>query len=202
MHRLIRWFPVAAAAALLSPLACGGKVVVDGNPGSGGSGGSGGNGGNGGTTSSVSSSDSVSSSVSSTVSVSVSSSVTTGTGGGCPMPFPGVEAHCDIDGQMCNAPLGCCGGQVICKGGFWSYTGALCNMPCTLPCGPNNFACQVGAVCVAYIGKTTTYQCEPDPCNGMLNCGCAEQLCEQQPIFKCNNVQDGFKVLCDCQGQC
>jgi len=76
-----------------------------------------------------------------------------------------------------------------------------CGQPCTLQCGPDNFSCQAGAVCVAYIGKTTVYECREKPCMGSLACGCAAKLCAEQQMI-CNNIQDGFKILCDCNGQC
>jgi hypothetical protein len=186
-----------ACLFFISLTACGGKVVVD--AGSGGAGGSGGAPSSSITSSSaiVASSSIVSSS--SNVTASVSSS---GTGVTCPDPFPGIEAPCPVEGQVCTAPLACCGGKAQCTNGFWKYSGDLCQQPCTPPCGPDNFACLPGTVCVAYIGKITTYQCEKAPCApGGIDCGCAAPLCAQEGMV-CNNIQDGFKVLCDCQGQC
>jgi hypothetical protein len=63
-------------------------------------------------------------------------------------------------------------------------------------CGPDGFACAVGFVCVAYIAQITTYQCAASPCAGGLGCDCAAQLCAAEGLA-CNNVEQGFKVLCD-----
>lgn len=171
--------------------ACGGKVIVDGfNEGVGGAGG-GGVGGAGGapTVTSSSSSTVVSSTVSSTSSGAV-----------CPAELA-ISASCDVEGMTCSVSLACCGGSAVCKNGFWQFLAKPCNSACTGPCGPDKFACQAGAVCVAYIGKSTTYECRPKPCPGPLACGCASPLCAEQEMV-CSNIQDGFKVLCDCKGQC
>ncbi len=165
---------------LASLAACGGNVVVDGA----------------GTTT-----GSTSSSTSSTTSVTTTS-VTTSTVMDCPAPFPGIEASCGVEGQVCAVPLACCSGTATCAGGFWKYTGVPCAEACTPPCGPDDFACQGGAVCATYIGKTTLYQCAPDPCSpDPLSCACAAPLCALESMV-CDNIQMGFKVLCDCQGQC
>jgi hypothetical protein len=69
-------------------------------------------------------------------------------------------------------------------------------MSCTPPCGPDGFACDTGLVCVTYIGQTTAYQCAQDPCPGPLSCSCAAFFCVAEGMA-CNNIQMGFKVLCD-----
>jgi hypothetical protein len=170
--------------------ACGGRVVFDGE-------------GAGGSTGSSSSSASGSSSVSSSSSASSSSTVSSSSGNPdtCPVPFPGIEASCPTEGQICQVPLACCAGTALCKGGFWHYTGQVCQELCGPVCGPDNFTCLPDVACVTYLGKTTTYQCRKAPCGPELLCSCAEPLCEEQAM-KCNNIQDGFKVLCDCQGNC
>jgi len=112
-----------------------------------------------------------------------------------------IDATCAQEGQVCQIPLSCCGGSAVCKGGLWHFQPVPCGQPCTNQCGVDNFSCQVGAVCVTYIGKTTTYQCRKKPCGGSLTCGCSEGLCKEQGMV-CNNIQDGFKILCDCPGQC
>lgn len=84
----------------------------------------------------------------------------------------------------------------MCKGGFWQFLPPLCDAPCGPECGPDEFACQPGAVCVTYIGSITTYQCRVNPCFEGLGCGCVESYCAEQGM-SCNNIQDGFKVLCD-----
>ncbi|MFT3770594.1 MAG: hypothetical protein QM820_34640 [Minicystis sp.] len=114
----------------------------------------------------------------------------------CPQPFPGVQGPCDHEGLQCPVPLACCGGNVTCKNGFWQHSAPACGQPCTSDCGPDGFACQAGAVCIAYIGPVTTYQCRENPCSGPLACGCAGALCAEQ-MMSCNNIQDGFKILCD-----
>ena len=91
--------------------------------------------------------------------------------------------------------LACCGGHATCTNGFWTYQENLCGLACGMSCGPDEFTCAEGAVCVALIGETTTYLCEEDPCAGaLLSCSCAASLCGS---LMCNNIQQGFKVLCD-----
>jgi hypothetical protein len=97
---------------------------------------------------------------------------------------------------MCPVPNACCSGSAVCKAGFWQFVGPLCGQPCTPDCGPDGFACTPGTLCVAYIGMITTYQCRVSPCFEQPSCTCTEPLCEEQGM-KCNNIQDGFKVLCD-----
>jgi hypothetical protein len=36
----------------------------------------------------------------------------------------------------------------------------------------------------------------PSPCEGALSCSCAASLCANEGMM-CNNIQMGFKVLCD-----
>ncbi|APR78784.1 Hypothetical protein A7982_04131 [Minicystis rosea] len=179
----MHWLPSRLPFALAIGLgACGGKVVVDGSAGTGGAGGSGG--------SSSSSSPTVSTSV-------VSSSSSTSSGPAvCPDPFPGIQASCDHEGLQCVPPLTCCGSPATCKGGLWHYDEIDCDAPCAAPCGPDGFACTAGAVCIAYIGTVTTYQCRENPCQGPLDCSCAGSFCAEQ-MMSCNNIQMGFKVLCD-----
>ncbi len=82
-------------------------------------------------------------------------------------------------------------------GGFWiDLPAPPCAEPCTPECGGNGFSCQAGNVCVAYIAMETSYTCEPLPCEGPLQCICAEALCNLKGQ-KCNNIQNGYKVLCD-----
>jgi hypothetical protein len=102
---------------------------------------------------------------------------------------------CSSEGMTCPVPGACCGGTAVCQNGFWSYQPS-CHDACTLDCGPNGFACNLGLVCVTYIGMTTVYQCVPSPCEGALSCSCAGQLCANEGMM-CNNIQMGFKVLCD-----
>jgi len=172
-----------ASLAALALAACGGNVVVDGT---------GGTGGTGGSTSTTSTSSSSSSSSTTSSSSSSSGTVTT-----CPDPFPGVEAPCTEEGQVCGVPLACCGGHATCTGGRWTYQEQPCAQPCGLDCGPDGFSCQGGALCVALIGETTRYQCAADPCAGApLACSCAQPLCANG-MLTCNNIQQDFKVLCD-----
>ena len=192
MRILTYWlFPACVALG-----ACGGKVVIDASGGTGGTGGSGGTGGTGGTSSSSSNSASASASSS-----SASASSSSGAGGGCPSAFPGIAASCDQEGLICDVPNACCGGQAECKGGIWTFDSPLCDGPCAPDCGPDGFACEVGTLCVAFLGKTTTYQCSFSPCFEKLSCVCVESLCAAGGMV-CNNIQDGFKVLCDCNGPC
>ena len=184
--RILAWWFLPACTALV---ACGGKVVVDGT------GSTDGTGGTGGTSSSSSNSASASAS-SSSASASSSSGA-----GGCPSAFPGIAASCDQEGLICDVPNACCGGQAECKGGLWTFDGPPCNEPCAPDCGPNGFACEVGTLCVAFLGKSTTYQCSVSPCFEKLGCGCVDSLCAAEGMV-CNNIQDGFKVLCDCNGPC
>jgi hypothetical protein len=177
-----------AIMAALTLAACGGNVVIDGAPGTGGGGtvGTGGAVGTGGTSNTTTSTSSSSSSTSS------------GTVVTCPDPFPGTEAACSQEGQVCAVPLTCCGGNATCTNGFWKYHAYSCGLPCSSQgCGPDGFACAAGAVCVALIGATTAYQCQDDPCAGApLACSCAAELCTSW-MLTCNNIQQGFKVLCD-----
>lgn len=197
----MRWFASPGALCLGVWLGgCGGKVVVDLPAGTGGGGGSGGAASSSGTSStggaSSSSASSTTSSSSTTASSAGSSSSSTG-GTGCPDPFPGIYATCDQEGLKCSVPFSCCGGVSFCKNGFWQYAGAPdCGEPCTPDCGPDDFTCQAGTLCVAYIGPVTTYQCRVNPCFQGVSCGCAGPLCEEQ-MMTCNNIQDGYKVLCD-----
>jgi hypothetical protein len=115
---------------------------------------------------------------------------------GCVDPFPGIEAPCAVEGETCPVPLSCCSVPALCQNGFWVAAPPDCGQPCSLPCGSNDFSCQAGAVCVAYIATTTTYQCKPQPCPDGLDCSCAEMLCQEEGLT-CNNIQQGFKVLCD-----
>jgi hypothetical protein len=185
MRILASWLlPVSAAASLTA--ACGAHVVVDG---------SGGMNGTGGTSSSASSSATASS-------TATSSSSSSSSGGGCPPSGPDVEAVCEQEGEVCAVPNACCGGQAVCKGGFWTFEGPFCNMPCEPECGPDGFACAVGKTCVTFLGKITTYRCIDDPCPPQaLDCACATPACMTEGMI-CNNIQDGFKVLCDCVGGC
>src|SRR5262249_13285344 len=128
--------------------------------------------------------------------------VTSGTGMTCPNPFPGIEAYCTEEGAVCSVPNACCGGQAQCKGNHWTFIGPLCNHICGSPCGPDSFACEQGFLPIAYIGKTTTYQCAVNPCFEELGCPCVEAICEAEPGFTCNNTEGFDKVLCDCKGQC
>jgi len=193
MHILASWLLPPCVAVVFTLAACGGRVVVDGSGGS--SNGSGGN-------ASSSSSGAGASTTTSSSSVTTVSSSSGGTGGGCPNPFPGVEAPCDLEGQTCKVPNACCGGQALCKGGFWTFLGPFCNIGCAPDCGPGGFACQNDKVCATFLGKITTYQCADDPCPPQaLACSCAKPLCAAQAMV-CNNIQDGFKVLCDCNGPC
>lgn len=84
----------------------------------------------------------------------------------------------------------------MCQGGLWQYLGVDCAQPCSLDCGPSGFACEPGALCVTYIGMTTTYQCRGNPCFETVGCPCVDSFCQEQGMT-CNNVQSGFKVLCD-----
>jgi hypothetical protein len=169
-------------ASALALVACGGNVVVDATSTT----------GTGGSTSSTSSSSSTTSTTSSTTSASSSSS-----GAPCPDPFPGVEATCTTEGMTCAVPGACCQGNAVCQNGFWSYQAPACAQPCSMTCGPDGFACAVGEVCVALLGPTTVYQCAPNPCgSGNLSCVCADALCTPSKL-SCNNIQMGFKVLCD-----
>src|SRR4051794_1571224 len=104
MRILASWLLPACAAVSLTA-ACGAHVVVDG---------SGGMNGTGGSSSSSSSSATASSS-------STSSSSSSSSGGGCPADGPDVEAVCEQEGEVCNVPHACCGGQAVCKGGFWTF---------------------------------------------------------------------------------
>lgn len=186
MRSLPPWLlPACVAASLAGIGACGGRVVVDVT-------------GNGGASSSASTA-----STGPGPSTTVASSSSTGAGGGCPAaPFPSVEGACTQEGLACPVPNACCGGQAVCMGGFWTYQATPpCNMPCSPDCGPGGFACAGGKVCVTFLGKTTTYQCADPPCQGPLTCGCAAPLCMIEGLV-CNNIQDGFKVLCDCNGPC
>jgi hypothetical protein len=80
-------------------------------------------------------------------------------------------------------------------GGYWiDIPQPPCNAPCTGECGGNGFACELGAICMTFIDKVTSYSCIPMPCQGPLTCGCAEPFCNEQGL-KCNNIQDGYKVL-------
>jgi hypothetical protein len=178
-------FLLGAAAALLP--ACGAKVTVDGTTGAAGAAGTGG----------AASSSSSGAGGTTLTTTTTTSSGTGGSAGGCPDPFPGIEAPCPTEGQTCAVPLACCGGQAFCTNGFWMFAAQPCAQPCSLDCGPNGFSCGLGGTCVAYIGMTaTTYECRPSPCPGDLACSCAEMLCQEEGLT-CNNIQQGFKVLCD-----
>src|SRR4051794_15393732 len=124
MRSLFFSLPLLASALA----ACGGKVFIDKDSGSGGSGG----GGAGGASSSSSSGSSSSSSSASSSSSSSGSPV-------CPVPFPGIEAPCGVEGMMCSVPLACCKGNAICKAGLWTFDGPFCDQPCEPDCGPNGF---------------------------------------------------------------
>ena len=188
MRSLAYWSSLLAVALV----ACGGNVVVEA------SGGAGGEGGGAPTSSSSVSSGPTSSSGSASSSVgssSVASSSSTG-GGGCPEPFPGIQAPCAEEGAVCPVPGACCGGQAVCKGGLWTSEGPFCNMPC-IDCGPSNFACVVGNVCVVELSFSTVYKCAPDPCvGGPLKCSCAKDLCAADG-YTCNNTSS-TQVFCDC----
>jgi hypothetical protein len=94
-------------------------------------------------------------------------------------------------------PGACCSGKAVCLNGFWKYVPPSCPpQNCTLECGPDGFACDPNLVCATYIGMTTVYQCVPNPCTGPLSCSCAAELCAEEGMM-CNNIQMGFKVLCD-----
>jgi hypothetical protein len=176
------------AIAPLALAACGGKVYIDPT-------GTGGDGGGGASSSSASSSSASSSNATSSSSAS-SSSASTGTGVSCPEPFPGIHASCPVEGQICSVPLSCCNGSAVCKDGLWFFLASDCNQDCDPDCGPDAFACVPGALCVTYIGPITTYQCRKSPCDDAITCGCAEPFCDEQGMT-CNNIQDGYKVLCD-----
>jgi hypothetical protein len=187
MRSLASW----STLLVVGLVACGGKVVVDSGDGAGGEGG-------GATTSSSSSSGPTSSSVSASSSVgsSSSSSSSTGGGGGCPDPFPGIQAPCDQEGAVCAVPGACCSGNAVCKGGLWTSEGTLCNMAC-IDCGPNNFACVLGNVCVVELSFSTVYKCAPDPCvGGPLKCSCAKDVCAADG-YTCNNTSS-TQIFCDC----
>ena len=183
--RLLTSGVVLASVACLT--ACGAKVVVDGT---------GGMVGTGGSPSTTGPESTVS-----TGTTPMTTVTSSGTGVSCPDPFPGIEASCDQEGQVCQVPGACCEGSAICKGGFWQFNGPLCDMPCGGDCGPGDFSCAVGKLCVTLLGKITTYQCADSPCDAGLDCSCAAPLCEAEGLI-CNNIQDGFKVLCDCNGDC
>jgi hypothetical protein len=185
----MRAFLVGAIVA--SVVACGGNVVVDGMSAVGGSVATGGMMGGMPTTSTTTSTVSGSSSSSSSV-VSSSSSGSPA----CPSPFPGIEATCTSEGLACSVPGACCAGKAVCLNGFWKYLPVPCMQSCTLTCGPDGFTCDGGLACVTYIGMTTVYQCAPNPCAGALSCSCAASLCAEEGMM-CNNIQMGFKVLCD-----
>jgi hypothetical protein len=170
--------------AALGLAACGGNVVVD-VPGSGGTT----------TTTSTLTTTSTSTTTVTTTTSTTTTSTTTTTMTGCPVPFPGIDASCMVEGETCPVPHACCGGHAVCKGGVWRFEGIPCGQPCSLDCGPDGFSCSDG-VCVAYIGTQTVYTCEKDPCPGPLSCSCAQGLCQQHGLT-CNNIQMGFKVLCN-----
>jgi hypothetical protein len=177
----MRSFLLSAACTVL--VACGGNVVVDATAGSGGKGGSGGAGGM------------ATASTTATTSTSSSSSSSSGSSG-CPVPFSGVEGACSTAGMTCPVPGACCDGTAVCENGFWKYLPPPCQQLCTPECGPDGFACAGNRICVANIGQTTTYECAPNPCApGPVDCACAAPLCAAQ--LMCNNIQMGFKVLCD-----
>lgn len=92
--------------------------------------------------------------------------------------------------------MACCNGSAVCKGGLWIFLDVPCGQACGGNCGPNDFSCQPGALCVTYIGPVTTYQCRVNPCFEGADCGCAGSYCAEQNM-SCNNIQDGYKVLCD-----
>jgi hypothetical protein len=164
--------------------ACGGNVVVDGM-------------GSGGSITTTTTGTTTSTSTTTITTTTTGTTTTTTTGAACPVPFPGIEAPCPEEGQICPVPLSCCGSSAVCKAGFWEFQLQPCGQPCSLDCGPNGFSCEAGAVCGTYIGMETTYTCEVDPCPGaMLSCSCAAPICTQHG-FSCNNIQMGFKVLCD-----
>lgn len=190
MRSSASWLFTVALGALA---ACGGKVVVDGTGGAGGTGGTGGM-----FTSSGCLDCTTTTTTTATTTTTTTSTTSTSSSGNpaCPDPFPGIFTKCDVEGMECPIPLACCGGDALCKGGFWQYIGPFCDQPCAPDCGPDGFACTPGAVCVAHIGPITTYQCEKDPCPNGLACSCAEPLCAEQ-MMSCNNIQGGFKVLCD-----
>lgn len=105
-------------------------------------------------------------------------------------------AGCDQEGLECQVPLSCCDGKALCKGGLWVYLDPFCGKVCTPDCGPDAFACEPGTLCVTYIGPITTYQCRANPCFEGVSCGCANGYCQEQ-MMTCDNIQDGYKVLCD-----
>jgi hypothetical protein len=170
--------------------ACGGNVLVDGT-------------GTGGTTTTTSETTTTSTGTTTfttttgTGTTTTTMTTTTTTEPGCAVPFPGIEAPCMVEGQVCPVPLSCCSGSALCHNGFWTFQPIPCGQPCELACGPGGFSCQGGAVCGTYIGMETTYTCEKDPCPpGPLSCSCAEPICQQHGLT-CNNIQGGYKVLCD-----
>ena len=183
----MRGFSLIAAVLVAG---CGGNVVVDGS-GTGGAGGAP-------TTSTSTTFTTITTgtfTTSTTSTSTTSTTTTTTTVTGCPAPFPGIEAACTAEGEVCPVPLSCCGGSATCTNGFWKYDAVACPLGCTPPCGPDKFACEGTTVCVTHIGSTTTYACEKDPCPaGALSCACAAPLCNG---MMCNNVQMGFKLLCD-----
>ncbi len=196
------------AMTLALAAGCGGKVVFE--QASGASGATGGDGGSGGTSSVTSTgvgafggsfvtssvgATSTSVTASSAESTSASSSSASGGTSGCPTVFPGLEAPCQGEGQICQVPGSCCG-QAVCKGGLWTGEGPFCNMACGPECGPNGFACQIGYVCVVELSFSTIYKCEKNPCAGAPSCSCAQQLC-QADGYVCNNTM-GEQIYCDC----
>ena len=152
------------------------------------SGGSFGGGGAGGASSSSSSSSS-----SQSASTGASS---TGAGVTCDTAFRGIGAACSVEGLLCPVPHACCKAEAHCKYGVWEINTLNC-VPndCGPPCSPQGFACVTGAVCVAYAGATTAYQCHEDLCAGALDCSCAAAYCQEQSMM-CATVQQGFMVLC------
>src|SRR5262245_16491655 len=145
---------LASTLLVLAFAGCGGKVFIDE---------SGGSGGSGGMTTSSSTGTINTTTVTTSTTTTVTTTTTTSTGLTCP-DNPAVEGKCDVEGQKCPMALSCCGGEVICKNGFWTYLPIFCNSFCTPECGPDHFACEGEAVCVTYIGPITTYNCQKMPC--------------------------------------
>jgi hypothetical protein len=159
----------------LALVACGGKVVVDGqgDPGAG-----------GGATTSSSASSSTSSSATSSSS-----------GGSCPA-FPAIQGACAVPGQVCPVPFGCCGGNAVCGGkGTWEYQSLACGEACIL-CSPT-LSCTGGAICVDYQGDSSeSFSCRQDPCPGSSDCGCAQSLCSDGGL-QCQSHAP-LLLVCDC----
>ena len=172
----MRALPLLLCAATGAIAARGGKAVVDGTSGSGGQAGS------------------------STTTTHTITSTTTSTGSGghgaCPAPFFGTGSICDSPGAMCELELSCCGQHAVCQNGTWQDDGAYCQLDCPIACGPAQFGCVTGALCV--VAETDVgigYLCAADPGGGTPSCDCTGSVCPG--YLSCMNAS-GDSVHCAC----